>query len=256
MNWDLGKLPSILSQNCRHLTQTHYNSVTRKGRCALPEYVFVKFGEPEHMERFVRDGEMYMNSFNFFRVAEGDENRHDKHEGVDQVHQALSGVLKMKDPDSGEYREVATITKATIWETPAAIDVMNMFCMYGVETSASEKTSLVNLDARVYGGFGGSMVIIKDPDKFIELVKKSAESRGLHVKFGKVRYVDFSTYHGKAGPFVKSDAFSYQNELRFVAYGGEPSVPLKLMLGNLSDITVTLPSSQAASLSFELGSGS
>lgn len=219
----------------------------------MPEYVFVKFGKPEHMDRFVKDGEMYMNSFNFFRVAEGDENRHDRHEGVDQVHQALSGVLKMKDPDSGECREVATITKATIWETPAAIDVMNMFCMYGIETSESDKTRLSNLDARVYDGFGGAMVIITDPDKFIERVKESAESRGLQVKFGKVRYVDFSTYHGKAGPFVKSETFSYQNELRFVAYGGASSMPLKLMLGDLSDISITLPSSQATSLSFEFG---
>lgn len=221
----------------------------------MPEYVFVKFGEPEHMNRFVEDGEMYMNSFNFFREVEGDENRHDRHEGVDQVHQALSGILKVKDPCTGEYREVATITKATLLETPAAIDIMNMFCMYGVEASESEKTSLAKLDARVYDGFGGSMVIITDPSKFIERVKESAESRGLLVKFGKVHYVDFSIYHGKAGPFVKSDTYSYQNELRFVAYGGEPRMPLKLMLGDLSDITITLPSSQAASISFEFGSG-
>ena len=221
----------------------------------MPEYVFVKFGESEHMDRFVKDGEMYMNSFNFFREAEGDENRHDRHEGVDQVHQAFSGVLKMKYPGSREYREVARITKATLWETPAAIDVMNMFCMYGVEASEYEETSLARLDSRVYDGFGGSMVIITDPDKFIERVKESAESRGLHVKFGKVRYVDFSIYHGKAGPFVKSDAYSYQNELRLVAYGGDPRAPLRLMLGDLSDITITLPSSQAASLSFQFGRG-
>jgi hypothetical protein len=214
----------------------------------MPEIILMKYGSKNHMNSFLENGQICMNSMSYFHEIEGDHLRHDPYEGLVSIKQMKNGILKILNPETGEHEEVATITKATIRESNSNIEYLNLFCMFAVDIEGHSSLRFSEyVDKRVWKDFGDSLVIISDLDEFISRIKIAAEGKGIHVKFGLVHYKDFDTYEGDIGPFIKSHKYSYQNEARFVAFN-EKSERLFLNIGPIKDIAKMLDASDTPKL--------
>lgn len=215
----------------------------------MPEIILMKYGSKKHMKSFLENGQLCMNSMNYFHEVEGDALRHDPYEGLVSIKHMKNGILKRVNPETGENEEIASITRATIRESNSNIEYLNLFCMFAVDIEGHSSLSFSEyVDERVWKDFGDSLVMILDLDEFISRIKISAEKEGIHVKFGLVQYKDFEIYEGDVGPFIKSHKYSYQKEARFVALN-QKSERLFLNIGPINDIAKLLDASDTPKLS-------
>src|SRR5512138_183429 len=121
-----------------------------------------KFGHRDHIDLFVREGQIYMNSLNYFKRLEGDILRTDKHECASFCEQADGAKLSMEE--NGNWLEIGTIS-GPIVSSDNGDSITNVFCMYAFRESASK--SLV--DERNLN-FGDTFAILTDGDEFLRRV--------------------------------------------------------------------------------------
>lgn len=215
----------------------------------MPEIILMKYGSKEHIKSFIENGQLCMNSMNYFHEVEGDVLRHDPYEGLVSIKHMKNGILKRVNPETGEDEDIASITKATIRESNSNIEYLNLFCMFAVDIEGRSSLSFSEyVDESVWKDFGDSLVIILDIDEFISRIKIAAEKERIHVKFGLVEYKNFEIYEGDIGPFIKSHRYSYQKEARFVAFN-KKSERLFLSIGPINDIAKLLDASDTPKLS-------
>lgn len=191
-----------------------------------------KFGYRDHIDLFVREGHIYMNSLNYFKNLEGDMLRADKHECASYSEQADGAKLSMKE--NGKWLEIGTISGPIVSSDDSDL-ITNVFCMYALRGSASK--SLV--DERNLN-FGDTYAILTDGDEFLRRVHAAAEKENIVLKQDLVEYVDKATYNGPMGFFRKFSTFAYQSEFRFAVVTGSDA-PFSLKIGDISDISMTGP---------------
>jgi hypothetical protein len=188
-----------------------------------------KFGKREHMEKFVSEGLLYMNTLEHFRRLEACSVRGDPNEGISHSFAAEGGKLGFKVKIDDEYQSIGTLA-GPIQGRQADLMKTNVFCMYGPR--ASNTTILV--DPRNMA-FGDTFVLLKYGDEFLRRAKEAARKSGHQMLCHMVHYVDQRTYRGEMGPFRKYSEFAYQNEVRLALLPGTGAVH-ELRLGDLSDI--------------------
>jgi len=78
--------------------------------------------------------------------------------------------------------------------------------------------------------------MVKNTHEFITRLHAAANKAGFKCGCRPVVYIDVAAHTGRTGLFRKPSEFAYQNEYRFAVLT-EGLGPIKLMLGDLSDIT-------------------
>ena len=215
----------------------------------MPEILLMKYGSKKHMKSFLENGQLCMNSMNFFHEVKGDALRHDPYEGLVSIKHMKNGILKLVNPETGKDEEIESVTKATIRESNSNIEYLNLYCMFTADIEGHSSLSFSDyVDERVWKDFGDSLVIIFDLYEFISRIMIAAEKKRIHVKFGLVQYKDFEIYEGDIGPFIKSHRYSYQKEARFVAFNQNPE-RLFLNIGPINDIAKLLDAADTPSIS-------
>lgn len=194
----------------------------------------MKFGEKTHLENFRNNGLLYMNSEDYFRKLEKDPVRCDKFEGIDRFYQP--SFIKSFTIGSPGKKQIILGTEDLVG--PITIRLpryrCNLFCMSAI--TDPRKHPIV--DERNFG-FGDSVVLIKDTQAFIDLVVSSGIKFGLNITCCLVEYFDPDFYSGNIEFCKKSNAYSYQNEFRFIVSPGTHG-PLTLELGNIADISTEI----------------
>lgn len=188
-----------------------------------------KFGKQEHVEDFVYNGNIYMNSLSYFRKLENDIVRKDKFESASYNLQADGATLRMEQ--DGKWIDVASI-KGAIVSSDGSDRTTNVFCMYAFRESASQKL----IDARNFE-FGDTFAILKDGNEFLRRVRETAKRENIVLKQGLVEYVDGKTYNGEIGIFRKFSEFAYQSEFR-LAVVTRKEEPFSFRVGDISDISI------------------
>jgi hypothetical protein len=188
-----------------------------------------KFGKREHIEQFVYDGLIYMNSASYFRSLEKDTVRKDKHENASHSLQADGATLRVEK--DGKWIDIGTI-KGPIVSSDGSDRDTNVFCMYAFRESASKSL----IDPRNFE-FGDTYAILKDADEFLRRVRETAKTENIVLKLGLVEYVDRTTYNGKIGVFRKFSEFAYQSEFRLAVVTGK-EMPFSFRIGDISDISM------------------
>lgn len=191
-----------------------------------------KFGIRAHIDEFVREGHLFMNTLKYFREREADLLRSDKHEGAAHCLQAEGAKLRRKCGD--EWVDIGTIS-GQILSSDGSEDTMNVFCMYAFRESAADGL----VDPRNFE-FGDTYAVLKlkDCDEFLRRVQVAAVRENLEFKQGFVEYVARPAYNGPMGAFRKFADFSYQCEFRIAVVSGIKA-PFSLRIGDLSDILMT-----------------
>lgn len=188
-----------------------------------------KFGERVHIEKFVQDGHLFMNTLAYFKKLEGDHLRSDEHEGAALCIQADGSGFQVKK--DGVWVEIATI-RNQILSSRGDEKSTKVFCMYALRENASHQS----IDWRNLS-FGDAFAALIDGDEFLGRVKAAAQLNGIPIKLGLVEYVDRATYNGPMGALRKFSDFGYQSEFR-IAINSEMDGPFSLRVGGLSDISV------------------
>ncbi len=188
-----------------------------------------KFGQREHIERFVSEGLLYMNTLEHFAKLEAETVRRDANEGVAFMQQPHGVRIGFKKNIEDTWTSIGPLAGPVLWRGRESL-LPNVFCMYGLRASAG--TSLV--DPRNFE-FGDTFVLLKDGDEFLRRAKQAALDSGHEMKWHMVEYVDEASYSGALGPFRKYSAFSYQSEARLALLPGT-GAPFELRLGDLSDL--------------------
>jgi hypothetical protein len=189
-----------------------------------------KFGKREHIDQFVHEGHIYMNSLNYFRTLEDDMLRADKHEGASYNLQADGAILQMEQ--SEKWVDVAKIKEQLVW-SDGSKDVTNVFCMYAFRESASKNF----IDPRNFGlGDAFAMITAKDGDEFFRRINVAAKKENIVLEQELVEYVNKATYDGTMGVFRKFSNFAYQSEFRLSVVTGKDT-PFSFRIGDISDIS-------------------
>jgi hypothetical protein len=213
--------------------------------------VFIKFGDRQHMERLVQQGELYLNTLAHYRAGELGAERLDPNEGLERVLQMKGARLMKASPDSGASDEVALFTGGIARVMNSNLDKINVYCMFHYVLPDDDSVYLRDVvDERVWRGFGDTAVIIADAAAFVTRVKAAAKQRGLEHWRRKVSYVNLKLRNVEIGPFLKDEAYAHQSELRIAVFNPRSeSAPLALTIGDISDLSWIIPASEIPSVS-------
>ena len=204
-------------------------------------FALLKIGKKEHIESFQK-GEMYFNTLQYFRYLEEEQSncQGDKYEGYSELFQPDMGTLEING------KEIKDIS-GPIMISLGLENQKNIFCMYSI-IFEKEKREVLKINPKNFS-FGEYSLIVRDVDEFLRRVCRACDGREL--EYGFVEYVDINKFHGQYGPFKKPKKYSYQNELRFVLKNSSLK-PFILKIGDISDITVIIKTSELNSTQFLL----
>jgi hypothetical protein len=200
----------------------------------------IKFGEEKWIDELLQNGTIYCNTIDYFRKVENDHLRNDKNECKSYIDQIT--LLKFKVGD-----------KVVRFNSPAQLVTDdhfydgNLFCITGIvrediNYALIKQIQVIKLDQRL-DEFGESALLIYNIPEFRKRLIKALKKSGYKYKFSPVQYKNFKTYQGELGPFIKSDEFNFQREMRMFIENTSND-PIVLKIGNLSNIAFKAKTSE------------
>ncbi len=201
--------------------------------------ILMKFMDESHVDSFVHDGLLYMNTIGYFRNYENDNIRGDRYEGLE-----MSLLPRNIIATFGDFVLNDLIDKVDIRRD--IVDEINIFCM----TKLSDYDLLTAPNGRFYfsdefKSFGNRVAVIcgNDINIFNNRVNKCIQANESisainenQIIADQVKYVDRNNYHGNMNPFMKFDNYSWQKEWRIALRQRVNSGPFELKIGCLADI--------------------
>lgn len=200
--------------------------------------VLLKYGQLEHLQDLLHNGNIYVNSIEEIRKHETEKEgdfRNDPLEGIRNFHSfrptkiILQSVLnKDKEPIILHPENIK------YWETPEKI-LGNICSFYGITTKDFIDNKLIPIDEKMQE-FGTHFILIKNFDEFIKRIDKAV---GQTIRttwyYGFVKYFNEENHVGEINLFNKRSRFEYQKEFRLYV-ATKKSEPMFIKIGNLEDI--------------------
>ena len=90
------------------------------------------------MQPLFENGVIYMNTLEFYRTLEADDERRDVNEGAQRVKNRRGGILKRQNPENGAFEEIAQLTHSRIRELNSNLQNLNVFCSYYLNENSGE----------------------------------------------------------------------------------------------------------------------
>lgn len=202
---------------------------------------FIKFGSYEHMKAFYEKGEMYFNTFEYFKKLENSgDGRSDKNEYA-SVHYAGEGIknLTLKIYSNDNPNEVYCLEGGKDLKT-FTLDYGNdkkythLYSMSYLDIDWILENDLL-IDYRNFAKDKNYAVLIHDILNFNKMFIDKMKDLKVAVDGNVVEYVDKDTYSGKIGAFRKFKEYEYQNEFR-IAVDFDTLEPIKIYIGSLKNV--------------------
>lgn len=190
--------------------------------------LLLKFGEKKYMNDLFYNGNIFMNSIQFFRKFEDGKLRGDKYEGISKVWNFPSGTFEIESLNyKGEY---ISIHLRESYENVLG----NIYSLYCISYHGWKNPNDFKIDLR-NKNFGSHCVIIKDLPKFFSLIENKLNEMNLNFKHGFVNYYDKNKVTKSITLFEKPLEFEYQKEFRFYIIR-DSNEPIKINIGSLEQI--------------------
>lgn len=198
--------------------------------------LFIKFGEKKWMKKLFEEGELFLNTVDYYTKVENKEIG-DSWEDVVQVDQIKNFKLQINDQ---------TLLTAPSGNVQIHIPDLrqNLYCLwsmsdeYVLENINKEDNSVI-INTSNYNGFVDKgvacSVVITNLDEFIKKVERELKRNNLKYQMGRVSYYDENTYKGLVTPFMKRKKYELQNEFRILVDYPQ-NEPLIIQIGKMSDI--------------------
>lgn len=196
----------------------------------------IKIGQPEHIKSLQKQGEVYLNTWEYFRRHELNNAQGDKHEGLAEIFQVANGH-KLYIKAGEEWLPIGGLKDQLKFFAGNQGD-FNLFCMFALMQESQQHLGHPDLLQ-----FGTAALVMTDGDAFISRLTRKLDEEGIPHHQALAEYVEKDLHEGEMGPFRKLSEFSYQSEWRVCAHARKGG-PIKLFLGDLSDISVLVPTSE------------
>lgn len=199
-------------------------------------YFFFKIGTRNYMEKLLKEGEIYCNTFEYFAKNEAKEIG-DPLETATDFH--LGEIIRIGLNDkSGVKRFFDVNVPAQLKEFHTG-HVGNIYCLYAFKYSDFPGSKEITLPESLTG-FGDTILIIIDIHQFLQRIKAALNLLQKTAESKMVEYLNFQSYSGKRGPFKKNISFRHQNEYRLYVHPspGETKEPFKFSIGDIRDIAM------------------
>jgi hypothetical protein len=193
-------------------------------------YLFLKFGEQEHLKDLQQQGHLYFNALKYFTEVEDGNVRGDIDETLFYSKIKLHS-LRNKNFSNGiiKVNNVPGLLKFRA-------ELGNIFCLYSIDTRKYNKSFKYKFD-KLMDGFDKFSLLITDVPEFLKRVEQALIRQNLKNEKGPVKYYDLKKYVEDKGPFIKDIAYEYQKEYRIVIYK-ETVLPTSIFIGNIEDISI------------------
>lgn len=206
------------------------------------------FSKLKYAEDFINSGSFRLNTLNFFKDYKDNHNNNigDQYEGL---------IFKyIKGHDVAVSIKYGDINQSLDFESFYAHSdyILNnkIFCLYAPSVDKNQKLPLEDFHEIVSlkddtDNLGSHLVLITNPNKFVELFKAEIKRLGYGMTAKQIDYKDFSQpieIDQNMVGFVKSIEFAHQKEFRFMVEDGKnENLPLDITIGSLKDITLLIP---------------
>lgn len=190
--------------------------------------MLIKFGEKRFMEKLLFDGEVYMQTTNYFSELENgnkdcSDGRGDAYEGVDVVLHA----------DEITFDGISIKNQSSIRGKYSNNNDGLVFSTFGVFDTSQREGSLVFSDEMKK--MGNAAVVIYDPMIFVDRCTRVTKKLGGVLMADSVTYYNENAGDYKICPWLKRKKFEFQSEYRlFIPCRN--TAPLILRLGSIEDI--------------------
>ena len=203
--------------------------------------LIIKFISNEHVDSFVKNGMLYMNTLNYFKELEDNSNslRADIHEGLSATYDPAKIIIKL-----GQHTLNGLTDKVDFWFDDLLN--VNIFSLTSITDYDLIESNCKMTLSKKFIEFGDKAIVfagykINDLFNRMKMAIKNDTNLipidGQKICGKKVDYVNRFEYHGEMGPFRKFDKYSWQMEWRLaVKHAKQYNLPYKLFLGNISDI--------------------
>lgn len=203
------------------------------------KHLLIKLGTKEHMTALYEQGEIYMQTVDYFRSLEKkDDGRADPNENLKQHFQGngskgLTITVKKDGSTIHLSRESGLVFLDVIENLPIGI---NIYSLSHVGLPVGVTTTPV-LDLKNFSEDKDYAVIIRNMKEFVERIRSSMMKQQGYVGIAArpVEYYDHTNYGGEVGIFRKSKEYEYQKEYRVVGYFEDKCVK-KFYVGSLKGI--------------------
>jgi len=202
--------------------------------------MFLKFGQEEHIMDLYKNGTIYINPIQYFRILEDNELRGDKYEGISKITNIPGGVIENK-----ELNIKANFVHLELRESYKEV-VGNIYSLYCISSFGFPNPLDYKFDERNLR-FGSHCLMIKDNKAFLNLIEKKLKSLNLRFRHDFVEYYDRQTYNGKVTLFQKPKEFQYQQEFRFYVEN-KTIEPIVFQIGSLKGIAKVFQSDAITTL--------
>ncbi|WP_221390823.1 hypothetical protein [Dyadobacter sp. NIV53] len=181
----------------------------------------------------LKKGEIYMNTYDFFRDCDKNTDRTDPDEGLVYREYMKDAEITLYDINKDIEKDGITMKSINLRINSFGSQKGNIYSMSGL-TSEHINGSSENININI-SKFGEALIIIHNPRVFIERVVNGLKQIGFtNVSFRKVTYYE-NEYTGELNIFHKNKFFQHQNEFRLYVPNTD-NVPIKFEIGNLEDI--------------------
>ncbi|MDD2495169.1 MAG: hypothetical protein PHE29_08255, partial [Tissierellia bacterium] len=190
-------------------------------------------GEKEHMENFIKKGEMFFNSILYFKDKKiNHDGRYDKKEGLSIILDPENTYITINNI---KYSHKELFQYADITFNNNLYHLIYSLYSFSIPKTKNYPKEIV-MDEKMYN-FGEYFVFIKDIEEFLKRVKIKINKLNLISKNNLVLYEDFKSYNGYLNNFIKDKRYEYQKEYRILIKNYDENIKnKKIYIGNIEDI--------------------
>lgn len=191
--------------------------------------MFLKFGKEEDIIDLCDNGTIYMNPIQRFREIEDGELRGDLYEGINSVRNYEPGQFEI--PQIKFKGNHLGIHLRESYERVFG----NIYSLYCISSRIKGSPENFSVDQKIKR-FGSHCLMIKNNEKFLELIIEKLKGFGFRFDHGFVDYYDKNKINRRVSLFEKPIEFEYQKEFRF--YIERFSIePFYFRIGSLASIS-------------------
>jgi len=203
-------------------------------------HFLIKYSKHEHSQRFINQGEMYLQPLSFYRKEGHNDEVGDLNEGAHKV-KAFTNAIVNRVLDNGVTEVVGTMANGTHREFSHEYASLSVYCIYYLIMRASDYTNELDvINDDLLKKFGGSATVIYNLEKFFERLDIYLKAKSYSYKRQSIEYIDVMGHSNQLTPFQKDKRYEHQNELRLAVINEIEDKPLLLDIGDLSDIAFTV----------------
>ncbi len=227
------------------------NTTNKKAK--INYHLFIKFGEKEYMKKLFEEGELFLNTVDYYTKQ--------KNKEIGDSWEDVVWTCPITDFEARVNNTVITAPSGSLQIHEPNLS-QNLYCLWSLDDdivldTMNKDDNSVIIDTRDYNDFVNNSevcyVVITNLEAFIDRVKNELNKRNLKSKFGSVEYFREDKHVGVVHRFMKRNKYKKQNEFQIIVDNKDNS-PLKINIGSMKDIAHYFEGNLEFKMTFEVNS--